>query len=76
MDQEIINSYYKIKSLNVSRETFIDFENFISLVNKKNKEINLISKKTGKSIEIRERHVIDSAQIIDFIDLNSISIQI
>ena len=74
MDQEIINSYYKIKSLNVSRETFIDFEEFISLVYKKNKEINLISKKTSESIEIRERHVIDSAQIIDFIDLNSNSI--
>ena len=74
MDQEIINSYSKIKFLNVSRETFIDFENFISLVNKKNKEINLISKKTSENFEIRERHVIDSAQIIDFINLNSISI--
>ena len=74
MDQEIINSYSKIKALNVSRETFIDFEEFISLVNKKNKEINLISKKLSKNIEIRERHVIDSAQIIDFVDLNSISI--
>ena len=74
MDQEIINSYSKIKSLNVSRETFMDFEEFISLVNKKNKEINLISKKTGQNIDIRERHVIDSAQVIDFIDLNSISI--
>ena len=74
MDQEIINSYFKIKSLNVSRETFLDFEEFISLVNKKNKEINLISKKTAENIEIRERHVIDSAQIIDFIDLNSTSI--
>ena len=74
MDQEIINSYYKIKSLNVSRETFIDFEEFISLIDKKNKEINLISKKTGENIEIRERHIIDSAQIIDFVDLNSVSI--
>jgi len=74
MDQEIINLYSKIKGLNVSRETFIDFEEFISLVNEKNKEINLISKKRGQNIEIRERHVIDSAQIIDFIDLNSISI--
>ena len=74
MDQEIINSYYKIKDLNVSRETFIDFEEFISLVNKKNKQINLISKKTNENIEIRERHIIDSAQIIDFVDLNSISI--
>jgi len=74
MDQEIINSYSKIKSLNVSRETFVDFEEFISLINKKNKEINLISKKTSENNEIRQRHIIDSAQIIDFIDLNSISI--
>ena len=74
MDQEIINSYYKIKNLNVSRETFIDFEEFISLLNKKNKEINLISKKNDENIQIRERHIIDSAQIIDFIDLNSINI--
>ena len=74
MDQEIINSYSIIKDLNVSRETFIDFEEFISLVNKKNKEINLISKKNEENINIRERHIIDSAQIIDFIDLNSISI--
>src|SRR6056300_1531856 len=74
MDQEIINLYSKIKSPNVSRETFLEFEEFISLVNKKNKEINLISKKTSENIEIRERHIVDSAQIIDFIDLNSISI--
>ena len=74
MDQEIINSYYKIRELNVSRETFLDFEKFISLVNEKNKEINLISRKIDENINIRERHVIDSAQIIDFIDLNSISI--
>ena len=74
MDQEILNSYSKIKSLNVSRETFSDFEAFISLLHKKNREINLISRKTDKNIEIRERHIIDSAQIIDFIDLNSISI--
>jgi 16S rRNA (guanine527-N7)-methyltransferase len=74
MDQEIINLYSKIIGLNVSRETFLDFEEFISLVIKKNSEINLISKKTRENVEIRERHVIDSAQIIDFIDLNSISI--
>ena len=74
MDQEIINLYSKIIGLNVSRETFLDFEEFINLVIKKNSEINLISKKTRENVEIRDRHVIDSAQIIDFIDLNSISI--
>ena len=74
MDQEIINLYSKIISLNVSRETFLDFEEFINLVIKKNSEINLISKKERENVQIRDRHVIDSAQIIDFIDLNSISI--
>ena len=38
---------------------------------KKNDEINLISKESSKNEVIRERHIIDSAQIIDFIDLNS-----
>ena len=74
MDQEIINLYSKIIGLNVSRETFLDFEEFINLVIKKNREINLISKKTRENVEIRDRHVIDSAQIIDFVDLNSVSI--
>ena len=40
------------------------------MIQKKNKEINIISKKMFKKQEIRERHIIDSAQIIDFIDLN------
>ena len=37
----------------------------------KNEHINIISKKIQKKQHIRERHIIDSAQIIDFIDLNS-----
>ena len=32
MDQEIINSYTRLNDLNVSRETFLDFENYISLI--------------------------------------------
>ena len=36
----------------------------------KNKEINIISKKISEKKEIRERHIIDSAQIIDSVDLN------
>ena len=43
MEQEIINSYSKLSSLNVSRETFLDFENYTSMILEKNKEINLIS---------------------------------
>ena len=71
MEQEIINSYSKLSGLNVSRETFLDFESYISMILEKNKEINLISQKTAKKNYIIDRHIVDSAQIIDFIDLNS-----
>ena len=71
MDQEIINSYSKLNSLNVSRETFLDFENYISLILEKNKKINLIGQKTASKNAIINRHIIDSAQIIDFVNLNS-----
>jgi 16S rRNA (guanine527-N7)-methyltransferase len=60
--------YSKLEPLNVSRETFPELEEFRSLIIEKNKEINLISCST-ESIS-RERHIIDSAQIIDFIDKN------
>jgi len=71
MEQEILNSYSVLNTLNVSRETFFDFEIFISMIKEKNKEINIISQETSKKEVIRERHIIDSAQIIDFVDLNS-----
>jgi 16S rRNA (guanine527-N7)-methyltransferase len=70
MEEEILNSYLKLNSLNVSRETYLDFEVFISMIIEKNKEINIISKETAKTEVIRDRHIIDSAQIIDFVDLN------
>ena len=70
MDQEILNSYSRINYLNVSRETFLDFENYISLILEKNKKINIIGKNTESKNAIIERHIIDSAQIFDFIDLN------
>ena len=71
MEQEILNSYSRLNSLNVSRETYLDFELFISMIIEKNKEINIISQENAKNEVIRERHIIDSAQIIDFVDLNS-----
>ena len=71
MDQEIINYYTRLNDLNVSRETFVDFENYISMILEKNKKINIISKKTASKKCIIDRHIIDSAQIIDFVDLNS-----
>ena len=71
MDNLILNSYYKISNLNVSRETCNELESLISMIQEKNQKINIISKKTYEKDAIRERHIIDSAQIIDFVDLNS-----
>jgi len=71
MENQILNSYSKISSLNVSRETCNDLENLISMIQEKNREINLISREMFEKEEIRERHIIDSAQIIDFVDLNT-----
>jgi len=71
MDNIILNSYSKISHLNVSRETCNEFEALISMIQKKNKEINIISKKMHEKNEIRDRHILDSAQIIDFVDKNS-----
>ena len=71
MDNIILNSYSKISDLNVSRETCNELESLISMIQEKNTEINIISKKMNEKEAIRERHIIDSAQIIDFIDLNS-----
>jgi 16S rRNA (guanine527-N7)-methyltransferase len=68
---EIFKKYYKINHLNISRETCLDFEKFISMIIDRNRKINLISKETANNSIIRERHIVDSAQVIDFIDLNS-----
>ena len=70
MDNLILKSYSKILSPNVSRETCNEFESLISMIQRKNREINIISKKMNEKGAIRERHIIDSAQIIDFVDLN------
>ena len=71
MDKLILNSYSKIPNLNVSRETCNEFESLISMIQQKNRKINIISKKIREKKEIRQRHILDSAQIIDFVDLNS-----
>ena len=71
MDNTILNFYSKIPIPNVSRETCFDLESLISMIREKNNQINIISKKNTKIDEIRERHIIDSAQIVEFIDLNT-----
>ena len=70
MDSIISKNYSKIEKFDVSRETCNDFETLISMIQKKNKEINIISKKNSDKEAIRQRHIIDSAQIIDFVDLS------
>ncbi len=72
--EEIFKKYPLLKDQNVSRETFIDFESFISKLQQINKKINVISKETAKNEIIRERHIVDSAQAIEFVNLNSLII--
>ena len=70
MEDDSLKNYSKLDRLNVSRETCLDFEKFISMIKSKNKLINIISKKSSENGYIRQRHIIDSAQAIEFIDLN------
>ena len=57
---------------NVSRETLIELQEYSKSIISRNKRINLISKRTEKSI--KSRHIEDCAQIIDFIDKNDIKV--
>ena len=69
----MIESYFKkysqLETLNVSRETFPALEEFRSLLISENKKTNLIGRSTEK--DSVNRHIIDSAQIIDIIDNNA-----
>ena len=60
----------KLETLNVSRETLNELEKYSSSLISRNKEINLISTSTEKSINTR--HIEDSAQTIDFINKKDI----
>ena len=62
----------KLNIQNVSRETLDELNAYSSSILNKNKEINLISSTTEKSINTR--HIVDSAQTIDFINKNEIKI--
>ncbi len=64
--------FSQIDALNVSRETFGELEEYSSSILRRNKKINLISSSTEKSINTR--HILDSVQIIDFIDEKNINI--
>ena len=58
-----------IKSLNFSKKKIELIETFVNEVLNYNKRFNLISKSTEK--DIWNRHVLDSAQLIKFIDLKN-----
>ena len=69
--EEILDKYPLLKYQNVSRETCVDFEKFIIQLKRNNEEINLISRQNVQDNTLRERHIVDSAQSIDFVDFNS-----
>ena len=58
--------YSKLDTLNVSRETFLELDEFKEMILDENKKINLISQHTEELA--RDRHIIDCAQIVDLID--------
>ena len=58
--------YSKLDTLNVSRETFLELDEFKEMILDENKKINLISQHTEELA--RDRHIIDCAQIIDLIN--------
>ena len=62
----------KILNLSVSRETLRELDDFSKAIFLRNKSINLIGKSTENSI--KQRHIEDSAQTIDFIDKKDIQI--
>ena len=71
MDSIISQNYSQIQKFDVSRETCNELESFVSMIQNKNLKINLISRKTSEKEAIRQRHIVDSVQIVDFVDLNS-----
>tara|TARA_B100000401_G_scaffold357459_1_gene254934 strand:- start:223 stop:867 length:645 start_codon:yes stop_codon:yes gene_type:complete len=62
----------KLSIQNVSRETLDELNKYSLSIIRKNREINLISSSTEKSIN--SRHIEDSAQTIDFINKNDIKV--
>ena len=67
---EVINILKK--DLNFSDKSIEKLKKFIHLVLKENKNYNLIAKSTENQIWLR--HILDSAQLVKFIDFNSNSL--
>ena len=47
--EKILKNYSLLNQLYISRETCLDFEQFITMIVEKNKEINIISKESAKN---------------------------
>ena len=66
---EYFDNFLILDKFNVSRETFSTLNEFREKIIEKNNEINLISTKSISNS--MNRHIIDCAQVIDLIDINS-----
>ena len=53
---EFLKKYPLFNQLDVSRETCLEFEEFTSMIIKKNSEINLISRNNSNNDAIMDRH--------------------
>ena len=47
--EEIFKKYPLLRDQNVPRETLVEFEIFVSMLQQRNDEINIISKETAKN---------------------------
>ena len=59
---------YLRKKIDVSRETSTKLYLFTEILLKRNQELNLIGKNTSK--EIHQRHILDSLQLLNYINSN------
>ena len=66
---EYFDNFLFLDKFTVSRETFSTLNEFRKRIIEKNNEINLISTKSASNS--MNRHIIDCAQVIDLIDINS-----
>jgi len=61
--------FEELKKYNVSRETYEKLQKFVALLTEWNEKMNLVSKNSLAEVWIR--HVLDSAQLISYIPMNT-----
>ncbi|MBP1532415.1 MAG: 16S rRNA (guanine(527)-N(7))-methyltransferase RsmG [Alphaproteobacteria bacterium] len=60
-----MNPEKELQKYDVSRETFLQLEQFVALLKEWNEKINLVSRKSID--DVWSRHVLDSAQLVNYI---------